>query len=176
MKSIFILLIIISSGCAAYKSYNQTTLGKVVLRGGVYEKEIWSEALTFKRMSWYHGMTLYFDALLWKADVDSPFAKWFSSQEKEFFTKCETLLVTAGYSADPSKISHVSFREQMKLNGYDDVVLNSFASAIKSHPSAHDWRLQNYKILGYCKRSPSRLGTSKLAINFPSFKQLEIGL
>ncbi len=176
MKSIFIFLVLLGSGCAAYKSYNQTTLGKVVLRGGVYEKEIWSEALTFKRMSWYHGMTLYFDALLWKAEVDSPFAKWFSSQEKEFFTKCETLLVTAGYSADPSKISHVSFREQMKLNGYDDVVLNNFASSLKSHPSAHDWRLQNYKILGFCKRSPSRLGTSKLAINFPSFKQLEIGL
>ena len=86
----------------------------------------------------------------------------------------ENLLVTAAYSADPTKISHVSFREQMKLNGYDDVVLNNFASSLKSHPQAPDWRLQNYKIMGYCKRSPTRLSTSKLAINFPSFKQLEV--
>jgi hypothetical protein len=176
MKLLFMLCLLGFFGCAAYKSYNQTTLGQVVLRGGVYEKDAWNEALTFKRMSWYHGMSLYFDALLWEATVDSPFTKWFSPQEKEYFTKCETLLVTAGYSADPSKISHVNFREQMKLNGFDDVVINNFASALKSHPSAQDWRLQNYKIMGYCKRSPSRLNVDGLAINFPSFKQLEISL
>lgn len=174
MKATIFLLTLILTGCASYKTYNQTTTGKVVLRGGINQKETWDDALTFRRMSWYHGMTLYFDALVWKADIDSPFSKWFSASEKEFFTKCETLLVTAGYSADPSKISHVNFREQMKLNGYDDVVLNSFASSLKSHPSANDWRLQNYKIMGYCKRSPTRLGTSNLVINFPSFKQLEV--
>lgn len=177
MKSMMILALLVFGGCAAYKSYNQTTTGMVVLRGGVHETEEWTKPLKFTRMSWYHGMTLYFDALLWKADIGSPFAKWFSPQEKEFFTKCETLLVTAGYSADPSKISHVSFREQMKLNGYDDVVINNFASALKSHPSANDWRLQNYKIMGYCKRAPSRVSSGRqLAINFPSFQQLEIEL
>lgn len=176
MKAILILTILFLASCASYKTYNQTTTGKVVLRGGIYQKESWDDALKFRRMSWYHGMTLYFDALVWKADLDSPFSKWFSPTEKEFFTKCESLLVTAGYSADPTKISHVNFREQMKLNGYDDVVLNSFASSLKSHPSANDWRLQNYKIMGYCKRSPTRLGTSNLVINFPSFQQLEVQL
>lgn len=176
MKLIFILTLLAIAGCAGYKSFNQNTTGEVVLRGGLYRKETWDDRLVFKRMSWYHGMTLYFDALYWKADLDSPFAKWFSPSEKEFFTKCESFIVTAGYSADPSKISHVNFREQMKLNGYDDVVINSFASSLKSHPSATDWRLQNYKMMGYCKRSPTRLDTSKLAINFPSFKQLEVEL
>lgn len=176
MKSFIILLLVAVAGCASYKSYNQTNTGKIVLRGGVDKKESWDDSLVFKRMSWYHGMTLYFDALLWKADIDSPFAKWFSASEKEFFTKCESFLVTAGYSADPAKISHVNFREQMKLNGYDDVVLNNFAASLKSHPSANEWRLQNYKVMGYCKRAPTRMGTSKLAVNFPSFKQLEIGL
>jgi hypothetical protein len=170
------MAMLILTGCAAYKTYNQTTTGKVVLRGGVYQNESWNQALKFKRMSWYHGVTLYFDALLWKADLDSPFAQWFSASEKEFFTKCESFIVTAGYSADPSKISHVNFREQMKLNGYDDVVINNFASFLKSHPSANDWRLQNYKIMGYCKRSPSRLKDGRFAINFPSFKQLEVEL
>lgn len=176
MKSFLILVLLVTGSCAAYKSYNKTTTGQVVLRGGVYQTESWTKSLKFKRMSWYHGMTLYFDALIWKANIDSPFSKWFSASEKEFFTKCETLLVTAGYSADPSKISHVNFREQMKLNGFDDVVINNFASSLKSHPSASDWRLQNYKIMGYCKRSPSRLGTGKIVINFPSFEQLEVEL
>jgi hypothetical protein len=176
MKAFFLMISLVLVGCASYKSYNQTTKGQVVLRGGIYQNESWNKTLKFQRMSWYHGMTLYFDALLWKADLDSPFSKWFSPSEKEFFTKCESLLVSANYSADPSKISHVNFREQMKLNGYDDVVLNNFASSLKSHPSANDWRLQNYKIMGYCKRSPTRLGTQNLVINFPSFQQLEVDL
>ena len=175
MKAL-ILVILFSSGCASYKSYNQTTTGKVVLRGGIYQKESWDDKLSFKRMSWYYGMTLFFDTLVWKAEPDSPFAKWFSPSEKEFFSKCEKLLVTVSYSADPSKISHVNFREQMKLNGYDDVVLNNFAAYLKTHPSAMDWRLLNYKVMGYCKRSPTHLETSQLAINFPSFNYLEVNL
>ncbi len=170
------LLLLGLVGCASYKSYNQTTTGKVVLRGGIYQKESWDDSLTFKRMSWYHGMTLYFDAMIYRADPESPFSKWFSASEKEFFTKCEKLLVTVAYSADPSKISHVNFREQMKLNGYDDVVINNFSSFLKSHPSSTEWRMLNYKVMGYCKRSPGRLGTTNLAINFPSFKHLEVKL
>jgi hypothetical protein len=177
MKASLLFILMMSVGCAAYKSYNQTTTGKVSFRAGTYQKEVWDDTLTFKRMSWYHGMTLYYDAILWKADPSSPFAKWFSPSEKEFFAKCENLLVTAGYSADPTKISHVNFREQMKLNGYDDVVINTFSNYLKSHASAPEWRLQNYKIMGYCKRSPSRTKSPKnLAINFASFKQLEINL
>jgi hypothetical protein len=171
-----VLLLLGLIGCASYKSYNQTTTGKVLLRGGIYQKESWDDSLIFKRMSWYHGMTLYFDAMIYRADPESPFAKWFSASEKEFFTKCEKLLVTVAYSADPSKISHVSFREQMKLNGYDDVVINNFSSFLKSHPSSTEWRMLNYKVMGYCKRAPSRLGTTNLAINFPSFKHLELKL
>lgn len=170
------LMLMVFTGCAAYKTYNQTTTGKVRLRGGIYQKESWQDALVFKRMSWYHGMTLYFDALFYRADPESPFAKWFSDSEKEFFTKCEKLLVTVAYSADPTKISHVNFREQMKLNGYDDVVLNTFSSYLKSHPSATDWRMNGYKVMGFCKRTPTRLDTSKLAINFPSFQHLEVNL
>ncbi len=173
---IFLLILLGVAGCASYKSYNQTTTGKVILRGGIFEKENWPDSLIFKRMSWYHGMTLYYDALFYKADPESPFSKWFSPTEKEFFTKCEKLLVTVTYSADPAKISHVNFREQMKLNGYDDVVLNNFSAFLKSHPSATDWRMQNYKVVGFCKRSPTRLGTKSLAINFPSFKNLELNL
>lgn len=175
MKALAFLLLI-AAGCASYKSYNQTTTGKVVLRGGIFEKQIWDDKLSFKRMSWYYGMTLFFDALVWNADPASPFAQWFSPSEKEFFSKCEKLLVTVAYSADPTKISHVSFREQMKLNGYDDVVLNNFAAYLKTHPSAMEWRMVNYKVMGYCKRSPSAINNGQLAINFPSFKHLEVNL
>lgn len=176
MKYLVALLLFVTVGCAAYKSYNQEATGRVILRGGYYKKESWPDSLVLKRMSWYHGMTLYYDILLWKADPSSPFAKWFSPTEMELFDKCENLLVTAGYSADPNKISHVNFREQMKLNGYDDIVLTNFSTYLRGHPSAPDWRLQNYKILGYCKRSPTTLENANLIINFPGFKQLEIRL
>jgi len=176
MKFSLLLGFVLLAACSSHKTYNQAAVGKVTLLGGVSKKLIWDDPLILKRMSWYHGMTLYYDALLWKADLNSPFVNWFSPAEKEFFTKCENFIVTAEYSADPTKISHVSFREQMKLNGYDDVVLNTFAYSFKGHPSAIDWRLQNYKVNGYCKRSASWLNSKKLIVNFPSFKQLEINL
>jgi len=175
MKALPLLLLLLAS-CASYKTYNQTTTGKVVMRGGIHEKESWDDKLVFKRMSWYYGMTLFFDVLVYKADKNSPFTNWFSDTEKEYFNKCETLLVTVAYSADPSKISHVSFREQMKINGYDDVVINTFASSLKTHPSSQEWRTLNYKVLGYCKRSPSRINSKGLGISFPSFNYLEIKL
>jgi hypothetical protein len=169
-------LLFLASGCAAYKTYNQTARGKVKLRGGVYKDQSWNENLVFKRMSWYHGMTLYYDALLWRADPSSPFVKWFSPAELEYFTKCESLIVSVTYSADPSKISHVDFREQMKINGYDDVVINTFSAYLRTHPQAQDWGFFNYKFMGYCKRAPSRAGGPGLIINFPSFSQLEVSL
>jgi len=175
MKALPLLLLLIT-GCATYKTHNQTTTGKVVMRGGIHGKESWDDKLVFKRMSWYYGMTLFFDVLIYKADPASPFSKWFSKTEKEYFNKCENLLVTVAYSADTSKISHVSFREQMKFNGYDDVVINTFASSLKTHPSSQEWRTLNYKVLGYCKRAPTRLNSNSQGISFPSFKFLEIDL
>jgi hypothetical protein len=174
MKFLVLTLMTGLVGCAAYKNYNQSTTGTVVYRGGIYKNDSWSDQMHMRRMSWYHGMTLYYDAIIWQADPESPFAKWFSASEKEYFSKCENLIVSAAYSADPTKISHVNFREQMKLNGYDDVVINGFASYFKGHPTSIEWRFQNYKIIGFCKRSPSRLNTSRLAINFPAFKQTEL--
>jgi len=176
MKYLISLLFLVLSGCAAYKSYNQTTEGLVILRGGVFGNETWDDSLEFERLSWYHGMSLYYDTLIYSPDKNSPFFKWFSDTEKEYLSKCRHFVVTAGYSADPTKISHVSFREQMKLNGYDDVVVNNFASFLKTHPSSSDWRLQNYKILGFCQRSPSTYDSDKLIIHFPSFKEAYLEL
>lgn len=174
MKSLVILVLLAIAGCAAHKSYNKTATGKVYLTGGVYKEDSWDENLKLKRLSWYHGMTLYYDLLLWEAKLDSDFSKWFSAQEKEFFVKCEKFLVSVAYSADPNKISHVMAREQMKLNGYDDVIVNTFANYFKSHPSAVEWKLTNYKVTGYCKRSPTRLDPKNIQINFPGFTQLEV--
>lgn len=174
--TVFLALFVFAS-CAAYRSFNQTTNGDVRFPGGVHKDETWDDSMNFKRASWYHGMTLYYDALLYTASPNSPFSKWFSSAEKEYFQRCERLLVTVNYSADATKISHVMFREQMRLNGYDDVVVNTFASSVKTHPGFQAWNLQNYKILGYCKRRPAVVGTpTELAITFPSFKELYLKL
>jgi hypothetical protein len=165
------------ASCAAYRTFNQTTRGDVRFPGGVHKEETWDDAMVFRRASWYHGMTLYYDALVYTADPASPFSKWFSSAEKEYFERCERLLVTVNYSADATKISHVMFREQMRFNGYDDVVVNTFASSVKTHPGFQAWNLPNYKILGYCKRRPAVVGKATvLAVTFPSFRELMLDL
>ncbi|MBY0516846.1 MAG: hypothetical protein K2P81_08065 [Bacteriovoracaceae bacterium] len=175
MKKLGILFLIFISSCAAYRTFNQTTTGKVRFPGGVQGKEVWDDAMYFRRASWYHGMTLYYDALIYTADEKSPFTRWFSPAEREYFQKCEKLLVTVNYAADATKISHVMFREQMRQNGFDDVVVNSFASYIRTHPTFQAWNLQNYKILGYCKRQTGKVGDiNNLLVNFPSFTELKI--
>jgi hypothetical protein len=174
MRSGLVIALLFVCACAAHKSYNQTTTGKVTLRGGTYKEDVWNDNLVFKRMSWYHGMTLYYDALLYRADPESKFSQWFSPSEKEFFSKCESLIVAVNYSASPDRISHVNFREQMKLNGYDDVVINTFATYVRTHPNSQDWRVFNYKIMGYCKRAPTSFNKDGLIINFPSFKELHL--
>jgi len=173
MSKFFVLFLIFFMSCAVYKTHNQSTTVIVRFPGGVYKDLVWDESLYFNRSSWYSGMTLFYDALLYRADPSSPFSRWFSETEKEYFEKCENLLVSVNYSADPNKVSHVMFREQMRLNGYDDVVLNQFASFIKTHPTFQAWNLQNYKILGFCKRQPSRVGDGEtIQVNFPNFKSM----
>jgi hypothetical protein len=174
MKIVSLGILALLFGCATYKNYNQSTTGKVIYKGGFFQKDSWEDNMPMKRMSWYHGMTLYYDVIMWNADIKSNFSKWFSPTEKEYLEKCEKFIVTVGYSADPTKISHVNFREQMKLNGYDDIIINTFASFIKSHPSSIEWRFQNYKVLGYCKRSPGSIKARNLVINFSGFKQTEV--
>lgn len=175
MKYLLLVALFVVSSCAAYRTFNQTTDGKVRFPGGVKGEEVWDDSMVFRRASWYHGMTLYYDALIYKADPTSPFSRWFSDSEKEYFQRCESLLVTVNYSADATKISHVMFREQMRANGYDDVVVNNFAASVKTHPTFQAWNLQNYKIIGYCKRQLARVGNGKdLSVSFPSFSELKI--
>lgn len=175
MSRLLVVMLVLVSSCAAYRTFNKTAQGNVRFPGGVHRDESWDDVMIFKRASWYHGMTLYYDALLYVADPESPFSKWFSTSERDYFQRCENLLVTVNYSADASKISHVMFREQMRLNGYDDVVVNTFAASIKTHPGFQAWNLQNYKILGYCKRRPAVVGDREnLLVTFPSFKELRI--
>ncbi|MCE3011757.1 MAG: hypothetical protein LW878_01710 [Proteobacteria bacterium] len=174
MKKVILFgLVLLVTSCAAYRSFNKTTTGSVRFPGGVKAKEQWDDAMIFKRASWYHGMTLYYDALVYRAEKDSPFSRWFSSSEQQYFQKCEHLLVTVNYSADATKISHVMFREQMRENGYDDIVVNSFAQSVRTHPTFQDWNLQNYKVLGYCKRQTAKVGgEGYLSVSFPSFTEL----
>jgi len=175
MKLPVISLLLLLGACASYRSFNQTTSGKVRFPGGVKGNESWDDSMYFKRASWYHGMTLYYDALIYTADSKSPFSRWFSAAEKEYFQKCDKLLVTVNYSADATKISHVMFREQMRANGYDDVVVSTFAASVKTHPTFQAWNLQNYKILGYCKRQAAVVGNGRqLWVSFPSFSELKI--
>ena len=177
----FLILFIISLlvSCAAYQTYNQTTKGKIFITGGVYQDHSWDDSMVLRRASWYHGMTLHFDALFYPADENSPFAMWFSIDEKDYFKKCDPLLVSVTYSSDPRKIPFSLFKEQMMKNGFDDIVLNHFGSYLENHATYKDWNLGNYRIAGFCKRHPTTFGKEnedKILVNFPSFSQLVIHL
>lgn len=174
-KIFCIITLLLVTACAVNQTFNQMTKGNIRFPGGVYKDEKWDDPLYFKRASWYHGVTLYYDALLWQADRKSHFSKWFSEDDKTFLDKCSPLIIAINYSADSRKISHIMFREEMRLNGYDEVVIDSFGSYIRNHPTYKAWNLQTYQILSYCRRHPAITGSkNKVYINFPSFNELRL--
>lgn len=175
MKKILIPLCLIICSCGIFKKRvleNKVEFGEVRFFGGVYKKDKWDDILVFKRQSWFESLILNFDLLTHKVSKHHPFYKWFSETEKQVISKCSTFFVGLYYAPNSQLISNVMFYEQLSIAGFQRVSLNSYAKHLKNHPTYSDWKLQNYKIDGFC----SKLPVSKINISFPSYSEIELSL
>jgi hypothetical protein len=174
--SIFLLLLLLTVlflGCSSSKYLeNEIKIGTIRFFGGVEKNKKWDEKLNLTRVSWYYRLTLYYDVNIYRATKASNFYNWFSPEEKEYFNTCSDLLVSVVYSADSKKISHSMFINQMEVNGYDFITVNSFAKNLRSHPSFEDWKLHRYKIFGHCLKKNAKV-SHELTLNFPSFREVK---
>lgn len=170
--SILALLLIYSCASTKYLE-NEVEIGRVRFFGGVFEDKKWEEKLNFKRISWYYKLKLYYESILYRANKNSNFVNWFSPEERKYFNACEDLVISVVYAADSKKISHSMFINQMELNGYDYVSVNTFGKNLRSHPSFEDWKLQQYKIFGHCLKKGRKI-PNELELSFPSFKRILI--
>lgn len=167
MRLLFIWMILLW-GCSSNLSNNKVSLGTVDFPGGRNGQISWEDILRFKRFSWYRGVTLGYDALIYRVDKTSKFVNWFSKAERDLLNRCKDLIVTVNYSAFHSLVKHSDFKEVMLVGGYNEVVLRRFANSLKAHPAFEAWNLQQYKVRGFCHPTEKPV---QLIMNFPSFPE-----
>lgn len=167
-KVFFLAILLALVSCSSNLSNNKVSQGIVDFPGGRNGIVSWEDTLTFKRFSWYRGVTLSYDLLAYKVLPTSKFVNWFSKDEKNLLKTCKDLVITINYSARHALIKHSDFNILMKDTGFETVSVRRFAHSIKAHPAFEAWNLQQYKINGFCHKTQT---TSNLVVNFPSFPE-----
>ncbi|EQC52646.1 hypothetical protein [Bacteriovorax sp. DB6_IX] len=163
-------LLITLASCASLNK-NMTKSGDARITGGVYKNSSWSSSLEFKRISWYHELTLLFDSLYAYVPEESEFRTWFSADERRRIRDCAQILVTINYAFDSEKISHALFNSQIRENKYHQIAAPSFVRSLKMHPDYQDLSLSLHKVNLFCQKTKLE---DPIFINFPNFKELKL--
>lgn len=171
MRLLAFAILALFSSCS-HLSENLNKRGEVRLKGGYYGSAKWSDDLTFKRISWYKGLTLSFDLLHTKIDRSSRFYQWFSTSEKDSLARCKEYYIVAAYAHDDRLVSISDFISAANKSGYDHFNLSQFADYLKMHPDAGNLATNSYKFYGLCLRSAS--DGDYIRIQFPGFKEIII--
>lgn len=151
MMLINFLLLSLFTSCA-HRAYNQIVEGHIKMTSGVYKDKQWIESWEFKRISWYHGANVAFELVISPLDANSPYRNWLEL-DSQAVASCKSLLISFQYSVGPQKISYALVNEQMKSNGYNEVVLTNFFTQLRMHPDMEQMRLKMYQLKAYCNNS-----------------------
>ncbi len=176
MVRIFLLLNLLALSCASNLTHNTIEKDEAIFRNGVQRTDQWEADLKFKRVSWYQGLMLSNDVLYWNVDQFSPFAQWFSSDEKEYFSKCYPLIVTMMYAGNHRGFSNAMMKAELEKSGFSEVALTSFGDSLKAHPEFGVWKLKNHKLNGFCRSQEKSLRGKYIYINVPGFAQTYLEL
>ena len=169
--SLYTLLSLIIFVSCTNLTKNMVKLGEFSIRSGNYKKTTWDESLDFKRISWFHELTLLYDAIYVSLDEQSKFNNWFSLEEERRLKNCGEKLVTLTYSLDSERISHQMFYSQLRNLGYEQFVVPDFTRALKMHPDFEQLSLTLYKINIFCRKEKY---AGEIPINFPSFQEVKL--
>jgi hypothetical protein len=155
---------------------NKVSSGDAAIVGGVYQEKQWEDKLSFKRVSWFYGAVMYYDAYLTYLAEDSPFFAWIGEGSKQELTNCQKILIAMVYSSSSKKIGHATFIEQMNRQGLYEVNLLNFSQNMRVHPDFRAWNLNHYKVKGFCENKNSVQAGQNLSFNFPGFKAVRVQL
>jgi len=166
--SIIILLTLLTFSSCANLSKNTVKEGPFIVRNGTAGDKVWKENLNFKRVSWYHELTLQFDLMLAAIGPQSSFNFWFSKDELEMIGKCGDFKIVLAYSQDTKIIPYSYLNEQLDHSGYKKVELISFKKQFIQHPDSEMNSLRLYQLYGICR---SEKNDKPLIFNFPGFSE-----
>ena len=169
---LFLFLILFSSLNCSHFSKNQVKRSSFTVSGGRSAHESWSDALKFKRISWYREWSLVFDLFYTRLEENSPFYGWISPAEKNFLDKCQDHYIVMTYHPSSSVISHAFFLDGAARVGYERIFLNEFDKQLRMHPGLTFFSLPLYKIHALCRSGGS--GGKALALDFPGFNRVEL--
>ena len=147
--------------------------GDFSMNGGVYKNQRWSGSLRFKRVSWFHEFSMFFDVNVTRFDIKSPFVNWLSADELAEINACKDFLITLSYAADEEKISQRMFLDEMARNGFDKIMLPNFETHLKLHPDFDRSSLSLYKLYGHCNKNGSG-PVENITIGLPGFSEANI--
>lgn len=171
MKIITILLtIFVLVACANNRARKNIAYGEVIINGGVYNNKEWKDKLIFKRTSWYIEASMEYDIMIHRLHDQSQFANWMGDDRK-FLKECYRFLVALIY-ADFNAVNSASYLvNQIEDAGLREVSIPDFKANLKSHDNFRDWRLSQYKVVGFCQEDPN---DKDLVISIPGFKQTRL--
>ncbi len=169
-KLLLPLLILLHISCSVHQTRRPITTSNVVLKGGNYGAEEWSESLSFERVSWFKGATLTHEVLLNSLDNKSRFSAWMGSDKLQL-TKCNRFKVALVYSHSDAGQGNSFLLDQMDKSGFKQVTLLDFSAQMKAHPNYLDWKLSRHKIVGLCSDISS---AQPIDITLPGFKKKSI--
>ena len=149
-------------------SKNLVKEGPFVVKNGTAGDKVWNENLNFKRVSWYHELTLQFDLMLGAITPQSSFNFWFSKDELDYIGKCGEFKIVVAYSQDTKVIPYSYLNEQLENSGYKKVELLAFKKNFLQHPDSEMNSLRLYQVYGICR--PDNIGKS-LIFNFAGYKE-----
>lgn len=152
-------------------SKNLVKEGDFSISSGRVGKYKWNDSLNFKRVSWYHELTLLLDMMYVKIDEKAPFYNWFSLDEKTRISNCSEKLLVISYALDSDRLSQVMLRNKIKDYGYEDIAIPHFSKSLKSHPDFERLSLTLYKVDLFCKKSKQ---VDDMFITFPNYDEIKL--
>lgn len=165
-KTLSLLLTILVLSSCANLSKNTVQEGTFIVRNGTEGEKIWKENLNFKRVSWYHELTLQFDFMLASIAPQSSFNFWFSKDELEVIGKCEDFKIALAYSHDTKIIAYSYLNKQLESSGYKKIELISFKKQFLQHPDSEMNSLRLYQVYGICRSDKI---DKSLILSFPGY-------
>lgn len=170
LKIIGLLSLSVLLSHCAHQSKNLISDGELVLYGGVKGQKKWSDKLEFKRYSWLHEFTMWFDVSIASIGADSPFNAWINEDERSMLSSCRKWALTLSYALDSKKISEKDFLSQVRAQGIEQILLPRLASNISSHPDFDQLGLNRHHIYVLCQKGPPL----PLVVEFSGFESLHL--